>query len=200
VEDATMTDTSTKAVERLAAFHEGEGQYLEVAEGVGDEMSITYGETARITAATLRALMAERDAALARMERLTVECEQDMMRAEAERDAARAECERLRLGGCARGQITTQWCAEAVEMMAQRDAARRAARAFEAETAKAHENSKRWRSERDTWQRIAMDAAQRLMLAETERDTASTSDDGDAITAEDEDRAFLGFSDEDDDE
>jgi len=32
------------------------------------------------------------------------------------------------------------------------------------------------------------------------RDTASTSDDEDAITAEDEDRAFLGYSDEDDDE
>jgi hypothetical protein len=183
-----MTDTSAEAVERLAAFHEGEGQYLEVAEGVGDEISITYGETARTTAATLRALVAERDAA------------------------------------------------------------RRAARAFEAETAKAHENSKRWRSERDTWQRIAMDAAQRLMLAETERDAARgdvallqdawatlhnalnciiheedneppdianairiaragldearalwprvADDDGDAITAEDEDRAFLGFSDE----
>jgi len=40
---------------------------------------------------------------------------------------AEAECERLRLGGCARGQITTQWCAEAVDMMAQRDAARAAA-------------------------------------------------------------------------
>jgi hypothetical protein len=126
-----MTDTTRAAVERLAAFHEGEGQYLEVAEGVGDEISITYGETARTTAATLRALVAERDAAvnreratmamikargtnrdyweataqkamqerdaaLARMERLTVECEQDMMRAEAERDAARAEAARLR--------------------------------------------------------------------------------------------------------
>jgi len=32
------------------------------------------------------------------------------------------------------------------------------------------------------------------------RDTATTSDDEDAITAEDEDRAFLGYSDEDDDD
>jgi hypothetical protein len=52
---------------------------------------------------TLRALLAERDAARAAVARW------------------RDECERLRIGGCARGQTTTQWCAEAVDMMAQRD-------------------------------------------------------------------------------
>jgi len=44
----------------------------------------------------------------------------------AESDAAlreaQAEIERLKAGGCARDQRTTQWCAEAVAMRAERDA------------------------------------------------------------------------------
>jgi hypothetical protein len=91
-----MTDTSAEAVERLAAFHA-----LSVDRYCAEEES-GLKACAHMTAATLRALVAERD-------------------------AARAEAARL-------------------------------------------------------------------------RDTAATSDDEDAITAEDEDRAFLGFSDEDDDE
>jgi len=54
------------------------------------------------------------------------------------------------------------------------------------------------------WRRRAEQAEAKRDAARAEaarlRDTAPTSDDGDAITAEDEDRAFLGFSDEDDDE
>lgn len=69
----------------------------------------------------------------------------------AERDAALAECERLRLGGCARGQTTTQWCAEAVQMMTERDAARaEAARLREAHT------------ELDTWARAEITRLRRL--------------------------------------
>jgi len=37
----------------------------------------------------------------------------------AERDALRAEAERLKAGGCARGQSTTQFCAEAVALKAE---------------------------------------------------------------------------------
>jgi hypothetical protein len=37
----------------------------------------------------------------------------------AERDALRAEVERLKAGGCARGQSTTQFCAEAVALQAE---------------------------------------------------------------------------------
>jgi len=54
------------------------------------------------------------------------------------------------------------------------------------------------------WRRRAEQAEAERDAARAEaarlRDTASTSDDEDAITAEDEDRAFLGHSDEDDDE
>ena len=37
----------------------------------------------------------------------------------AERDALQAEVERLKAGGCARGQSTTQFCAEAVALQAE---------------------------------------------------------------------------------
>jgi hypothetical protein len=75
-------------------------------------ISMLVGRAARLTD-----VLAERDAA-----RAHVESERDIvhsLRADVAR--WRDECERLRLGGCARGQTTTQWCAEAVEMMAQRD-------------------------------------------------------------------------------
>lgn len=70
-----------------------------------EKLAYSLGEGASLyrhepTAAMLRALLARAEAA-----------------------AALAECERLRLGGCARGQTTTQWCAEAVQMMTERDAA-----------------------------------------------------------------------------
>jgi hypothetical protein len=84
----------------------------------------------------------------------------------------RDECERLRLGGCARGQTTTQWCAEAVDMMAQRDAARRVSQAFEAETEKAHANSKRWRAERDEWRAKAESEGDIVFSLKAERDAA----------------------------
>ena len=41
----------------------------------------------------------------------------------AERDAAQGEVERLRAGGCARDQRTTQYCAEAMALVEERDAA-----------------------------------------------------------------------------
>lgn len=42
-----------------------------------------------------------------------------------ERDEALAEIERLRAGGCARDQRTTQWCAEAVEQRSRAEQAER---------------------------------------------------------------------------
>jgi hypothetical protein len=135
-------DTSREAIEALADMWERSSW----AGG---------GFTHTRAAATLRALLAERDAARAEARMngamagdYQTQTESALVRlaaAGAERDAARVqvaierdivhsltvdvarwrdECERLRLGGCARGQTTTQWCAEAAEMMAQRDAAR----------------------------------------------------------------------------
>jgi CMP-N-acetylneuraminic acid synthetase len=43
---------------------------------------------------------------------------------ERERDEARAEIKRLQKGGCARDQMTTQFCAEAVSAIRERDEAR----------------------------------------------------------------------------
>jgi regulator of replication initiation timing len=63
----------------------------------------TDGFTERATA--LRSLAVERDALRAENARL--------------REALRAEVERLKAGGCARGQSTTQFCAEAVALQAE---------------------------------------------------------------------------------
>jgi hypothetical protein len=43
---------------------------------------------------------------------------------ERERDEALAEIKRLQKGGCARDQMTTQFCAEAVSSIRERDSAR----------------------------------------------------------------------------
>jgi chromosome segregation ATPase len=66
-------------------------------------------------AAALRSLAAERDALKAELDQ-AVGCIED---ANAEREQLQAEAERLKAGGCARDQSTTQFCAEAVALKAE---------------------------------------------------------------------------------
>ena len=57
------------------------------------------------------------------MDRLLVDAALEIGRLLTERDAAQGEVERLRAGGCARDQRTTQYCAEAMALVEERDAA-----------------------------------------------------------------------------
>ena len=82
-EEMTIT---TEEAEQLATVHDWTAE---------DEQTLTgLRAGAKLTAAALRSLAAERD-------------------------ALRAEVERLKAGGCARDQGTTQFCAEAVALQAE---------------------------------------------------------------------------------
>lgn len=65
-----------------------------------------------------------REALRIETEELTA-CAIDRRETQRERDDARREVERLRAGGCARDQRTTQYCAEAAWLKAELDRVRR---------------------------------------------------------------------------
>ena len=70
----------------------------------------------------IKNIIGERDEAIQRRMETILQCEL----LEKERDEAREEVERLQKGGCARNQKTTQFCAEAVSALRERDEAREA--------------------------------------------------------------------------
>jgi hypothetical protein len=86
-----MSDTNTKRALEVAKFHE-------VSEELYADNPEDSGRRAmhHISANLLRSLAAERD-------------------------ALRAEVERLKSGGCARDQSTTQFCAEAITLKAENE-------------------------------------------------------------------------------
>jgi len=106
-------DTSTEAVERMAHWIEEHPFGCQIARA-------------------LRALAAERDALVLRLDaetQIANELKADRDRLAAERDDALAALAAYRMeNGCTRGQRTTQWCGEASRLAAERDALREALR------------------------------------------------------------------------
>jgi hypothetical protein len=95
----TTTDTSAEAVERLAAWHERDAQRF--------APSMPGREFRRETAATLRALLAERDAERVAREQWQSQVQstvQSLLKAEAERDRLREERDAARAYAAAEKQ------------------------------------------------------------------------------------------------
>jgi hypothetical protein len=91
-----------------------------LAERVEDEGGLS------IVADALRDLAAERDY----LEKIAIEAAQCHADETKRADKLQAEVERLKAGGCARDQSTTQYCAEAVALQADNARLREALRAF----------------------------------------------------------------------
>jgi hypothetical protein len=165
-----MTDTTRAAVERLAAVFDRRGP-----RGGGSINGVLYGTVA----ATLRALLAERDGwqdTAARHLR-NEEWLRGLLVEIGDRFGAAA---RTADDGSVYDSVLLLRVPELVAaLVAEREEDQGVIAVWRRRAQQAE-------AERDA----ARGEAARL------RDTASTSDDGDAITAEDEDRAFLGFSDE----
>lgn len=68
----TEIDTSAEAVERMARIADDEATHEDVARATGDDDHADYCKDQRILAATLRALVAERDAARKELEDETI--------------------------------------------------------------------------------------------------------------------------------
>jgi hypothetical protein len=152
-----MTITTEEA-ERLAQFHDiSKELYSDNPEDSGTcAMHHTSATALRSLAAERDTLRQERDGANALVDRmhkqdvlaikawqaahpgseltwpssarLSAWCMGEVASVTSERDALRAEVERLKAGGCARDQSTTQFCAEAVALQAENARLREAVR------------------------------------------------------------------------